>query len=247
MKLKEDQARIKDLLKDTITLLCKNGLHYRAGFSVEALIGITLDEEDVFLVNIKESVKNEDAKEPQIEVSVQRAGDEGDSDEEERSPNKKTHRIGRKRPPDGSPASDLPSPAKHSRAEPDEYSNASEMSKDSMFNVKAEPHDDDDLVFIKEEGSDYSASCSQMGNQNVSSLVVGNVRSQQTAMVTHQGFTNPNFPQSFDATAGDSLPGMSQWDPNQANLSTGALDSSLTGSDGVSQQQVGLAMMLLSF
>ena len=33
MELKEDQASIKDLFKDTITLLCKNGLQYNAGFS----------------------------------------------------------------------------------------------------------------------------------------------------------------------------------------------------------------------
>ena len=59
MVLKSDQQRMKELLKETITLLCKNGLHYKSEFCVEALIGITLDHDDVFLVNIKETIKDE--------------------------------------------------------------------------------------------------------------------------------------------------------------------------------------------
>lgn len=211
MKLKEDQLRIKDLLKDTITLLCKNGLQYKAGFSVEALIGITLDDEDVFLVNIKESIRNE------VEVTVRKAGeDETDYESETgRSPSKHEKKSARKRPPDGSPSfSDLPSPAKHSRTEMDDASNTSEMSKDSMFNIKAEPEDDDELVFVKEEGNEYSA-CSQQQSPYV------NMQNQQTAMLTTQGYpANPTFPpQSFDTTPTDSLPGMSSWNPDQANIS----------------------------
>ena len=53
-----EQDRLRDLLTDTITLLCKNGLPYKKEFTVEALIGITLDSQDVFLVNIKEIVKS---------------------------------------------------------------------------------------------------------------------------------------------------------------------------------------------
>ena len=56
MVLKADQLRMKALLKETITLLCKNGLNYKSEFSVEALIGITLDKGDVFLVNINERI-----------------------------------------------------------------------------------------------------------------------------------------------------------------------------------------------
>ena len=56
MKLRADQERVKTLICDTLTLLCKNGLKYDSEFSVEALIGITLDRDEVFLVNIKETV-----------------------------------------------------------------------------------------------------------------------------------------------------------------------------------------------
>lgn len=56
MVLKADQMRVKALLAETITLLCKNGLHFKDKFSIQALIGITLDEDDVFLVNINETI-----------------------------------------------------------------------------------------------------------------------------------------------------------------------------------------------
>ena len=58
MVLKPDQERVKTLLQDTITLLCRNGLNYKFEFNVSALIGITLDKNEVFLVDIRETVKN---------------------------------------------------------------------------------------------------------------------------------------------------------------------------------------------
>ncbi len=61
MLLKSEQERIKAILKDTITLMCKNGLTYDSEFSVEALIGITLDNDKVFLVSINETVASDTA------------------------------------------------------------------------------------------------------------------------------------------------------------------------------------------
>ena len=62
MVLKPDQERLKALLKETITLLCKNGLNYSSEFCIEALIGITLDKDDVMLVSINETVQTEAEK-----------------------------------------------------------------------------------------------------------------------------------------------------------------------------------------
>jgi len=56
MLLKPDQQRVKDLLSDTITLLCKNSLFFKTEFTVEALIGITLDKSEVLLMNINETI-----------------------------------------------------------------------------------------------------------------------------------------------------------------------------------------------
>ena len=58
MVLKADQQRVKALLAETITLLCKNGLNFKREFSIEGLIGITLDQDDVFLVSIKETIRS---------------------------------------------------------------------------------------------------------------------------------------------------------------------------------------------
>ena len=58
MVLKADQQRVKALLAETITLLCKNGLNFKREFTIEGLIGITLDQDDVFLVSIKETIRS---------------------------------------------------------------------------------------------------------------------------------------------------------------------------------------------
>ena len=50
------QERLIALVKDTISLLCKNGLEYNQEFSVEGLLGVTLDKDEVFLIPIKELV-----------------------------------------------------------------------------------------------------------------------------------------------------------------------------------------------
>lgn len=55
---KNDQDRVTQLLTDAITVLCKNGLNYDAQFSIEGLLGITLDEREVFLVKIDETVRD---------------------------------------------------------------------------------------------------------------------------------------------------------------------------------------------
>ena len=59
MILTKDQQQVKDLLKETITMLCKNGLHFKTEFSIEALIGITIDSSEVFLMNICETYRSE--------------------------------------------------------------------------------------------------------------------------------------------------------------------------------------------
>ena len=63
MVIKADLERVKTVLKDTITFLCRNGLTFKSNLCVEALIGVTLDDDDVFLISIHELVTSEKAKE----------------------------------------------------------------------------------------------------------------------------------------------------------------------------------------
>ena len=54
LKMKPDQERVRNLLTDTVTLLCKNGLQYQTELRVQGVLGITLDNNDVFIVHINE-------------------------------------------------------------------------------------------------------------------------------------------------------------------------------------------------
>ena len=54
-------SRVKKLLKDTISVMCRSSLQYDMEVAVEGLIGITLDKRDIFLVNINELIRNDDA------------------------------------------------------------------------------------------------------------------------------------------------------------------------------------------
>ena len=63
MVVKADLERVKTVLKDTITFLCRNGLTFKSSLCVDALIGVTLDDDDVFLISIHELVTSEKAKE----------------------------------------------------------------------------------------------------------------------------------------------------------------------------------------
>jgi hypothetical protein len=52
--MKPDQERVRTLLTETVALLCKNGLHYRAELRIQGLLGVTVDGDDVFIVHIDE-------------------------------------------------------------------------------------------------------------------------------------------------------------------------------------------------
>ena len=54
--LKNEQRKLQTLLRDAVTLLCKSSLTYTREVSVEGLLGITVDNNDVFLVNLHEII-----------------------------------------------------------------------------------------------------------------------------------------------------------------------------------------------
>ena len=70
MVVKPEQQQMQMLLTEAITVLCKNGLQYRSHFNVEGLLGITLDDEDVFLVSIKQTVKGGEAGDSSINIHL---------------------------------------------------------------------------------------------------------------------------------------------------------------------------------
>ena len=57
MVRKSADERIATMLKDTITLLCKNGIAFKEKFTIEAVIGVTVDDSDVILVSMSELIR----------------------------------------------------------------------------------------------------------------------------------------------------------------------------------------------
>jgi len=53
-----EQKRIRDLITETVTMLCQNSLKFRSKLTVEGLLGITIDDKDVFLINIHEIISS---------------------------------------------------------------------------------------------------------------------------------------------------------------------------------------------
>ena len=56
MKSSAEQNHLKNVITDAITLLVKSGIDYKKNASIDALIGITLDNSDVLLVSINETI-----------------------------------------------------------------------------------------------------------------------------------------------------------------------------------------------
>ena len=71
--MKADQERVRNLLTDTVTLLCKNGLQYQTELRVQGVLGITLDNNDVFIVHINEKFGGD------IGGAISIRNDEGDA------------------------------------------------------------------------------------------------------------------------------------------------------------------------
>ena len=71
--MKAEQERVRNLLTDTVTLLCKNGLQYQTELRVQGVLGITLDNNDVFIVHINEKFGGD------IGGAISIRNDEGDA------------------------------------------------------------------------------------------------------------------------------------------------------------------------
>lgn len=56
--MKPEQERVKNLLTDTVALLCRNGLQFQRGLKIQGLLGITIDESEVFLVSLDEKIES---------------------------------------------------------------------------------------------------------------------------------------------------------------------------------------------
>jgi len=57
--MKHDRESVQRMIRDTVSLLCRNSLSPSAGVRIQGLIGVTVDENEVFLVQFDESYGND--------------------------------------------------------------------------------------------------------------------------------------------------------------------------------------------
>jgi len=54
--MKADQARVRDLLTQTIALMCRNGLDFSHDLRIEGLLAVTVDGTEIFVIHMDEKV-----------------------------------------------------------------------------------------------------------------------------------------------------------------------------------------------
>ena len=241
MVVKEEQERVKTLISDTVTLLCRNGLTYKSKFCINALIGITLDEDDVMLVDIRETVKSLGA-----EDSAEESGDASNQTARSQTSRKHKKRKRRNRTDNGeSYQSDSGSEAAASGEED------VEPPVKRLVKQEDDGEDSDDLVFIKDEPADTSntsqmtsfsgALYQQHSQQQQSGDILGSLAQQGQLYAT---------PATSDSLAAPP----SQWDPTTSQVpfsqstpsaAAGQLNMS-AGAVGDGSSQVGFNSFSLS-
>ena len=65
--MKPEQERVKAIIAESVSLMCKNTITYQKEMRIEAVIGITIDTDDVMLVHINEKF---DSKDPAVQKAL---------------------------------------------------------------------------------------------------------------------------------------------------------------------------------
>lgn len=159
--MKPEQERLVTVLKDTISLLCKNSLSYENQVVIQGLICVTVDKDDVVVVQVNDSL-GEATYDPCVAC--------GHAKEKPPSKTDAASSDRRKRPrsPDYEDSPQLHSPSKSSRynqSQSQAYDSGNEPENDDALDdnsgmellpikkeeIQDDDGDDEDLVLIGEE------------------------------------------------------------------------------------------------
>lgn len=97
MVVKEEKQRLHRLLADAIPLLCKSGLPPKATFCIEALIGITLGDDEVLLVSFKQEIRADETVLPDNCFETVAIETEGEEEETIKTVRKSRNMAARKK------------------------------------------------------------------------------------------------------------------------------------------------------
>ena len=98
--LKEDKERMRSLVTETLTLLCKNGLSFNKQFTLNALIGINLDSDKEFHFIVSETFSNSLEDKGTKKVARSQCADSSDDyDSSSGSETSEEDEVEKKKPP----------------------------------------------------------------------------------------------------------------------------------------------------
>lgn len=80
MMSRMEKHRLKKLLSDTLLLLCQNSLPDGACFSIEALVGLTLDNDEILLVSLNKTVSGSNVQQKLEALDATNQGNESVED-----------------------------------------------------------------------------------------------------------------------------------------------------------------------
>ena len=174
--MKPEQERLVTVLKDTISLLCKNSLSYQKQVVVQGLICVTVDKEDVLVVQVNDSL-GEPTYDPCVACGHQKhkppppetPSQSGDRRKRPRSPDQYSEEASPSKASRSTTRSSVQSPGRDtgddephgtlSRTETDP-DDSSEMPSVRIKKEEQEEDDDEDLIMIDAEikGENFSTS-----------------------------------------------------------------------------------------
>ncbi len=183
MALQKAESLVTTMLSDTILALCRNTLPYEGEICVEGLLGITLDNKEIFLVNINEKIHREgfEAEEKKdkgkrsvsdSEGNESSSGGDSDSDSHHSSKRKRKRKRRKSKGSEEGESNNKVTPGgelerqsydedpdhvgNHDLDHDSSHSRLSEDVKRETVNIEEEEEDDDEVTFVKEEPRDHS-------------------------------------------------------------------------------------------
>jgi len=201
MVLQPDQQRVCTMLKDTITLLCKNGLVFKNKFCIEAVIGVTLDDKDMFHISMSQIVQSSVAASDEEDDENKSSSSEKPEINESKLKQRKRCRV--KREVDNSGSSSEEDVSEYTTAD----ANNSHRNGKNMHNTTGhhlQPNkvtktenefgedgdEQDDIVFVKQEIDD-NWSFSQVGMPRVP-VSQSDTQNPELFHVSNRNVTNQN-------------------------------------------------------
>ncbi|ELU06732.1 hypothetical protein CAPTEDRAFT_209106 [Capitella teleta] len=227
--MKPEQERLVAVLKDTVSLLCKNSLTFEEQVVVQGVICITVDKQDVLVVPVHESIGQAEY-EPCVACGHTKEAPPG-SQQQNNSPRKRKRHRRSSSGGGHSPGSPV-TYDKGQREEDDEEDEDEVQQRVKIKKEEQEISDDEDLILIDEDikrehnDSDMSYITGYMDNSQLSSITATPQQPHQQQQLQQQHFQGPSSWQSNPASSSAA----SQLEMPEGGMPDGTASSQKVGS-----------------